>query len=176
MKILAPFELEGNIMRSLGTDWMLITCGTKEKYNTMTASWGGMGILWNKSVVFTFIRPQRYTYEFMENNEYFSLSFYDQSWARALKFCGTNSGRDVNKAKVTGLVPVFDEKAPYFEQANLVVICRKLYAQDMSTDSIIDEELMQYYHGDDAHRLYVGEMVRVLVKDEHEWMVRGQQS
>ncbi len=166
MQILSPFELEGNIMRSLGTDWMLVTAGNEEKYNTMTASWGGMGILWNKSVVFAFIRPQRYTYEFMENNEYFSLSFFGKQWARALKFCGTNSGRDVNKAKVTGLVPVFDEKAPYFEQANTVVICRKLYCQDMTPDSIIDSSISQYYHGNDFHRVYVGEMTRVLIHDE----------
>lgn len=171
MQILSPFELEGNIMRSLGTDWMLITAGDKEMYNMMTASWGGMGILWNKSVVFAFVRPQRYTYEFLRNNSHFSLSFYDKSWARALKFCGTNSGREVNKARVTGLTPVFEEKAPYFEQANLVVICRKLYAQDMTESSIIDENLMQYYHGDDFHTVFVGEMERVLVKDEHEWSV-----
>ncbi len=175
MQILSPFELEGNIMRSLGTDWMLITAGSEEKFNTMTASWGGMGILWNKSVVFAFVRPQRYTYEFMENNDYFSLSFYDKSWARALKFCGTNSGRDVNKAKVTGLTPIFDEKAPYFEQANLTVICRKLYAQDMDPGSIIDPDLNQYYRGNDFHRVYVGEMTRVLVKDEHQWAVTGAQ-
>lgn len=174
MQILSPFELEGNIMRSLGTQWMLITAGSKEKYNTMTASWGGMGILWNKSVVFIFVRPQRYTYEFLEANDYFSLSFYSKDWSRALKFCGTNSGRDVNKAKVTGLVPAFDEKAPYFEQANLAVICRKLYAQDMTRDSVLCEELMEYYgEGKGFHRLYVGEMTRVLVKDEHEWVVKA---
>ena len=114
---------------------------------------------------FAFVRPQRYTYEFLENNDYFSLSFYGKQWTRALKFCGTNSGRDVNKAKVTGLIPVFDEKAPYFEQANTVVICKKLYAQDMQESSIIEEDLYQYYHGDDFHRIYVGEMVRVLVHD-----------
>ena len=175
MQILSPFELEGNIMRSLGTDWMLITAGTKEKYNMMTASWGGMGILWNKSVVFAFVRPQRYTFEFLEKNDYFSLSFYDKSWARALKFCGTNSGRDVNKAKVTGLTPAFDEKAPYFEQANLAVICRKLYTQDMNDESIVCDELRSYYHGNDFHRIYVGEMTRVLVKDEHEWVVKAAQ-
>ena len=165
MQILSPFELEGNIMRSLGTEWMLITAGTKEKYNTMTASWGGMGILWNRSVVFVFVRPQRYTYEFLENCDYFSLSFYGKEWTRALKFCGTNSGRDVNKAKVTGLIPVFDEKAPYFAQAKTVVICKKLYSQDMQESSILDEDLRQYYHGDDFHRVYVGEMTRVLVHD-----------
>ncbi len=167
MQILAPFELEGNIMRSLGTDWMLITAGTKEKYNTMTASWGGMGILWNKSVVFIFVRPQRYTYEFLESNDYFSISFYDNTrWARALKFCGTNSGRDVDKAKVTGLTPNFDEKAPYFEQTKLAVICKKLYSQDMTESGILSDELRQYYHGNDYHRVYVAEMKRVLIPDE----------
>ena len=166
MQILSPFELEGNIMRSLGTDWMLITAGDEQKYNTMTASWGGMGILWNKSVVFIFVRPQRYTYEFIESHDYFSISFYDKTWARALKFCGTNSGRDVNKAKVTGLIPAFDEKAPYFIQTKLAVICRKLYAQDMEECCIIDEDIKQYYKNNDYHRVYVAEMTRVLIPDE----------
>lgn len=168
MQILAPFELEGNIMRSLGTDWMLVTAGSKEKYNTMTASWGGMGILWNKSVVFIFIRPQRYTYEFIESNDYFSISFFDRQWARALKFCGTNSGREVNKAKVTGLTPAFDEKAPYFEQAKLTVICKKMYFQDMSEAGIIDKDILQYYHGNDYHRMYAAEMKRVLIPDDRQ--------
>lgn len=166
MQILAPFELEGNIMRSLGTDWMLITAGDKEKYNTMTASWGGMGILWNKSVVFIFVRPQRYTYEFIEKHDYFSISFYDKSWARALKFCGTNSGRDVDKAKVTGLTPCFDEEAPYFSQTKLAVICKKLYSQSMEEAGIIDPEIRQYYKNNDYHRVFVAEMKRVLIPDE----------
>ena len=169
MQILSPFELEGNIMRSLGTDWMLITAGDKNSYNTMTASWGGMGILWNKSVVFAFVRPQRYTYEFLENNEFFSLSFYDKTWARALKFCGTNSGRDVNKAKVTGLIPVFDEKAPYFEQTKFAIICKKLYSQDMNADSIINDDIRQYYHGGDFHRVYIAEMYKILARDDYQW-------
>lgn len=166
MQILAPFELEGNIMRSLGTDWMLITAGTKEKYNTMTASWGGMGILWNKSVVFIFVRPQRYTFEFIEKEDYFSISFYDKAWARALKFCGTNSGRDVNKAKVTGLTPCFDEKAPYFEQAKLTVICKKMYSQDLNEQSIIDPDIRQYYVNNNYHRVFIAEMKRVLIPDD----------
>ncbi len=166
MQILSPFELEGNIMRSLGTDWMLITAGTKEKYNTMTASWGGMGILWNKSVVFIFVRPQRYTYEFVENSSHFSISFYEKEWAQALKYCGTHSGREVDKAHVTGLRPVFDEKAPYFEQAKLTVICKKLYSQEMSEAGIIDEELKQYYTNNNYHKVFVGEMERILIPDD----------
>ena len=166
MQIMAPFELEGNIMRSLGTDWMLITAGNKEKYNTMTASWGGMGILWNKSVVFIFVRPQRYTYEFLEANDYFSISFYDNSrWARALKFCGTNSGRDVNKAKVTGLIPAFDEKAPYFIQSKMVIICKKLYAQPLCEEGVLGgDSVLKHYNGDEYHKMYISEILEVLTK------------
>ena len=122
MKEISPYELNDNIFKTIGKDWTLVTAGTEDKYNTMTASWGSVGIMWNKPVAFTFIRPQRYTYEFIENNEYYTLSVYGEEYRKALTLCGTKSGRDIDKAKETGLTPVFKEKAPYFEQARLVLV------------------------------------------------------
>ena len=72
-------SINDNMFKSIGQDWMLITSGEKEKFNTMTASWGGVGVLWNKNVTFAFIRPQRYTFDFMEKNDYYSLSFFNQN-------------------------------------------------------------------------------------------------
>ena len=165
MKEISAFELNENICTAIGKDWTLVTAGNKESYNTMTASWGSMGIMWNKPVLFTFIRPQRYTYEFIERNDYYTVSVYPDEYRMSLKLCGTKSGRDIDKAKETGLMPVFDEKAPYFSQARLVFVCRKMYAQDLNEESIIDGSINANYHGDDFHRMYVSEIVKVLVND-----------
>ena len=125
-KEISPNEIRDNPFKLIGKDWMLVTAGDKSKFNTMTASWGGVGILWNKPVAFTFIRPQRYTFEFTEQGEYYTLSFFDEEYRKALNFCGTKSGRDYDKVKETGLTPVFSEDAPYFGEAKLVLVCKKL--------------------------------------------------
>lgn len=165
MKEISPLELTDNMFKTIGKDWMLVTSGDKESYNTMTASWGSIGIMWNKPCAFTFIRPQRYTFEFMEKNEYYTLSVYGDEFKDALRLCGTKSGRDIDKAAETGLTPVFDEKAPYFSQARLVLVCRKLYAQDLNEESIVDKSIKSNYAANDYHRMYVSEIVKVLVND-----------
>lgn len=165
MREISPYELTDNMFKTIGKDWVLVTAGSAEKYNTMTASWGSVGIMWNKPVAFTFIRPQRYTYEFIEKGEYYTLSVYGEEYRNALKICGTKSGRDIDKAKETGLTPVFDEKAPYFSEARLVLVCRKLYAQDLNEESILEESLKANYNGNDYHKMYVSEIVKVLVNE-----------
>jgi len=102
-KKIDPNDFSGNIIQKIGFDWMLITAGNPEKFNTMTASWGGMGFLWNKPVAFIFIRPQRFTYEFAELNEYYTLHFFEEKYREILNFCGSKSGRDVDKIAKTGL-------------------------------------------------------------------------
>ncbi len=155
----SPFE-------KIGKQWMLITAGNEESFNTMTASWGGLGVMWNKNVAFTFIRPSRYTYEFCEREEYFTLTFFPEEYRKALSFCGTKSGRDFDKCKETGLTPVFSAEAPYFEQAELVLVCKKLYAQDMDKASVCDDFVNTHYGEDEPmHRMYVGEIVKAYVKE-----------
>ncbi len=157
-------ELNFNPFSLIGDKWMLITCGDKEKYNTMTASWGSIGVMWNKNVVFSFIRPQRYTFEFVEKNDYFSISFYPDEYKSALSLCGKVSGRDVDKAKEANLTPVFDEKAPYFEEANMVLICKKLYNQNLEPSCFLDKKLESFYPQKDYHKMFIGEIEKVLVK------------
>lgn len=158
-------EIVNNPFDLIGKDWALVTAKNGEGCNTMTASWGGVGIMWNKPVAFTFIRPQRYTFGLMENEDYYTLSFFDEEYRDALKFCGTKSGRDYDKVKETGLTPVYDESAPYFEEAKLVLVCKKLYAQNLNRESIIDEATVSpAYTADDFHKMYISEIVKVLVK------------
>lgn len=160
-------QLTDNPFRLIGKDWMLITAGTLESWNTMTASWGGLGILWNKPVAFAFIRPTRHTFGFAERNDRFTLSFFDETHRDALTLCGTKSGRDTDKAKETGLVPVAGSPGTvYFEQARLVLECRKLHAQDLDPDGFIDPAIHDTYQDEDFHRMYVGEVFRCLVRDE----------
>jgi flavin reductase (DIM6/NTAB) family NADH-FMN oxidoreductase RutF len=156
-----PKTIQDNVFSTIGSDWLLITAGTKERCNTMTASWGGLGVLWGRNVATVYIRPQRYTYEFVEQSDCFTISVFDESWRDALNLCGTKSGRDVDKIKECGFTVVEGEGgAPYFEQARLVLVCRKLYWQDMDPDHFLDPEIdSRFYAQKDYHRVYVGEIV-----------------
>ncbi len=164
LREISPFELNESAFRLIGKEWMLITAGTPDNWNTMTASWGGMGELWFKPVVFTFVRPQRYTYEFVEREEVFTLSFFDESQRKTLNFCGSNSGRDCDKAAEAGLTPFSTESGSVaFEEARLVLECKKLYFQDINPEHFLDESIdTKYYPEKDYHRMYVGEVLRVL--------------
>ena len=110
LKEIKPANIKDNPFKLIGGDWMLITAGTKESFNTMTASWGGLGVLWDKEVAFAFVRPTRHTFGFMEKSPVFTLSFFAEQYRPALEFCGAHSGRDVNKIAQTGLTPAFGEE------------------------------------------------------------------
>ena len=158
-------QLKDNPFTLINKDWMLITAGDAEKHNTMTASWGGVGELWGKYVSTIYIRPQRYTLEFVEREEYYSLCFFGPEYRQALSLCGSKSGRDVDKDAATGLTPCFDQAAPYYEQARLVFLCHKLYRQDMEESAFLDKGLLEKWYDNDLHRIFIGEIVKVLEKE-----------
>ena len=158
-------QLKDNPFTLINKDWMLITAGDAEKHNTMTASWGGVGELWGKYVSTIYIRPQRYTLEFVEREEYYSLCFFGPEYRQALSLCGSKSGRDVDKDAATGLTPCFDQAAPYYEQARLGFLCRKLYRQDMEKSAFLDKGLLEKWYDNDLHRMFIGEIVKVLEKE-----------
>jgi flavin reductase (DIM6/NTAB) family NADH-FMN oxidoreductase RutF len=158
-----PESLNENSFRLIGTEWMLITPGTPESFNTMTASWGSLGILWNKKVATCVIRPVRHTFGFMERSPVFTLSFFDREYRDALNLCGSKSGRDTDKVKATGLVPVASPSGGvYFEQARLVLECRKLYWHDLDPGHFLDPKIDGNYPKKDYHRMYVGEITACL--------------
>ena len=165
-KRIDPQAINDNVFRLIGDDWMLITAGNMKSYNTMTASWGFMGILWNKPVAVCFIRPQRYTLRFVENNDYYTLSFFEEKFRHALEFCGARSGRDYNKASETGLIPVATQTGNItFSQARLVLECKKLYADTINENNFIVKELItKNYPGKDFHRFFFGQVINVYVK------------
>lgn len=159
-------ELKDNFVKMISNDWALLTAGKSDDFNTMTVSWGGIGELWNKDVCFVFVRPQRYTYEFMEKNDYFSLSFFGGEYKKELGVCGSKSGRDIDKMAETGFIPVDLGEAVGYEQAKVNVVLKKLAYQDMKPDGFIDDSIMNNYANNDFHRVYVGEIVKVVLNDE----------
>ncbi len=152
-------SVEENPSELLAERWMLVTPGTLRGWNTMTASWGGFGHLWNLDVAFVLVRPSRHTFGFMEREEGFALSFFGPEGRAALNLCGSRSGRDTDKAEAAGIEPRgFGPKERVgFEEARLVLSCRKLFAQDLAPGSFADPSLLpMHYAGGDLHRLYVG--------------------
>lgn len=156
-----PFKLNENVFDLLDKEWMLITAGDKDRYNTMTASWGSFGFLWRKPISIIFVRPQRHTYQFTEEFDTYTLSFFGHgNYRKELSFCGSKSGRDYDKAKETGLSPMITPTSSIaFEQARLIIECRKLYADDIKPDSFIDKLIdEEIYPTKDHHRFYIGEI------------------
>lgn len=169
MKQIEIKDLADNFIETFSKEWMLVTAGSQQAFNTMTANWGGIGYLWNKPVVFVFIRPERYTFEFIEEQEYFTLSFLGNENKEIHKVCGSKSGRDIDKVKATGLEPLFTDKGNiFFEQSRLSIECRKLYTDTLKEGSFLDDSILpKWYdsaHGN-LHKVYIAEITGVWVKE-----------
>lgn len=153
-----------HIFTVIDKGWMLITAGQLNDYNMMTASWGGLGTLWNRPVAFCFVRPTRHTFSFMERETLFSLSFFPESFRKALSYCGSHSGRDVDKAKATGLTPFEICGTVSFTQARLILVCKKIYADFLRPENFIDPTIEENYPKKDYHKQYIGEVVGLFEK------------
>ena len=166
MKQIEINEFSENPFKLIGSDWMLITAKKGEKTNMMTASWGGVGLLGNKHLPTIYVRPQRYTKEFIDNEEYFSLCVLPEEYRQILNYCGTKSGRDEDKIAETKLTIDESEKAPIFKESRLVLICKKLYAQDLTEQSFIDKSLVEKnYKAKDFHTMYIAEIEKILTNN-----------
>lgn len=147
--------------------WALLTAGDEAAFNTMTVSWGGVGCLWNRPVATVYVRPSRYTYEFLERGDYFTLSFYPAECKNALALLGRESGRDGDKVAASGLTPVPFGQSMTFTQAKTTLLCRKLYAQDMDPAHVPEDVRARFYpEGETYHRIYIGEIVDIKAAGE----------
>ena len=158
-----------NVFDLIGKQWMLITSGTSDSFNTMTASWGGLGWLWNRPVAFIFVRPERYTHEFLERNVSLTLSFYPDEHRKALQICGSLSGRDTDKVALSGLSPVsLPGGVVTFEQARLTLQCRKLFKTEMRDANFLDRSIVEKWYGEPNgfHSVYVVEIEKVFVNGD----------
>lgn len=158
-------EISKNVFDMIGKQWMLVGAAKDGKVNAMTASWGGLGVMWGKNVAFVFIRQTRYTKEFVDNGDTFSLSFFGDDQRKMLNYMGTVSGRDADKVSECGLHVSLEENAPVFEEAEFTLVCRKMFAQEMAKESFIDKEALAKWYGDENyHTMYVAEIVDVKKK------------
>lgn len=168
MKKIEVKTLNDNVFETISKEWMLITSGNIDNYNTMTASWGCLGWLWNKPIAITFIRPERYTHDFVEQNEYLTLSFlgHGEEARKIYNFCGSKSGRDYDKAKETGLQPIATELGNVaFAQSRLTLECRKLYKDDIKAEKFLSPDIAQWYGAKGGlHDVYVLEIVNAYVE------------
>ena len=166
MKEIPVRELMLNPVTKISDEWMLITAGCEERgYNTMTASWGYLGSLWGKATSCIFIRPQRYTKEFVDREELYTLCFFP-GYMKELTYLGTKSGRDEDKVASVGFTPVHEDGYTYFKEANLVFVCRKLYRAPVLEEGFIYNDIMEKcYPERDFHDMYVGEIVKVLIAE-----------
>ena len=164
LEIIKPEEFQRGVFKTIRRDWLLLTAGVPGDYNTMTVSWGGLGVLWNRFVATVYVRPQRYTYEFMEKYDTFTLSAYPERSRDMLMLCGTKSGRDCDKADECRLVPKEYEGGVYFEGADLVIACKKLYFSDLDSRNFLDPSIMDNYPENDFHRMYIGGITGMMVE------------
>lgn len=162
-KEISAREIEGNLIKMIADEWMLISAGEEGAYNMMTASWGFAGEMWGNDAVVIAVRPQRYTMEFIDKHDTFALSFYGDNKA-IHKVCGSKSGRDTDKTKETGLTPIFDNDTVYFNQARLVIVCKKQYVGRLQKENFIDQTALKWYN-DDYHYMIVGKIEKVLVAE-----------
>lgn len=164
MKEIKIQDFNENVFELIGKDWLLINSYNEEKVNSMTASWGGLGHLWNKNVAYIFVRPQRYTQDLLPNNEYFSLSVMGEEYRKVLNYLGTASGRDENKLEKAQLTITKDENgAPIIEEARLNIMVRKLSCQQLTEESFVDKTISdKHYPNKDFHYIYVVEILKII--------------
>ena len=155
-------EFNTNIFEQYDKKWALLTAGDKDKFNTMTISWGGLGTLWNKPVATVYVRTSRYTNEFMKDNDYFTVSFYPEEFKKTLGVLGSKSGRDMDKIHESGLTPKEVENGITFAEAEVTLVCRKLICQRLEPENMIPEIAKQFYENEAQHDMYVGEVVAIL--------------
>ena len=143
-------------------EWAIVCAGEQEHYNAMTISWGGMGTLWSRPVATVYVKPCRYTHEFMENNDYFTVSFFPEKYREDLGILGSRSGRDGDKVALTSLTPKAGEQWVSFEEAEHVLVCRKIYRQDLDLSVIPDWAVKAHYRTEAPHTMYIGEVLKEL--------------
>lgn len=162
-KEISPEDIKENTFSLIGKDWMLISAEKEDSINTMTAAWGGFGVMWHENVVFIVIRPQRFTKEFVDFNEKFSLSFLPSKYKKQLTYLGSTSGKNENKIKKSGLCIEKEDGIPYFKESKLVIFCKKLYVQNFNEECFLDKKIIEKCYPDkDYHTMYIAKVEKVL--------------
>ena len=156
-------ELKINdIFNEFASGLVLVTAGNKDKFNTMTIGWGSMGTLWSKPICNVYVKENRYTHEFMENNDYFTVSFFTEDYKTDMAILGTKSGRDINKVSLSSLTPIKEDSYVYFKEARYTLVLKKIYKHDFDINKIPLELKEHYYSNEPPHTMYVGEVIEII--------------
>ena len=165
MKEIDIRQIKESAVKLINDDWALLSAGNENGWNTMTVSWGGIGELWNKDVVFVFVRPQRYTKEFLDKEGKFTLSFFGGRMKKEMGICGSKSGRDCNKAELAGIKPIFEDGTVFIDEAEYALVCQTLYTDYIDPDGFFDKTPdEENYAQKDYHKVYVAEIKKVFQK------------
>ena len=157
-------KFETDIFSVFDKKWALLTAGNKDSFNTMTVSWGGMGTIWGKPVATVYVRTSRYTHEIMDREGYFTVSFYPEEYRKVLGVLGSKSGRDMDKMNGSGLTAKALQESVTFEEAEITLVCRKMFMQRLEPSNITDPDAAKFYAGDAPHDMYIGEVVDIISK------------
>lgn len=165
MKKINIRELKESAVKLINDDWALLSAGNEHGWNTMTVSWGGIGEIWNKDAAFVFVRPQRYTKEFIDSEERFTLSFFAGEKKKEMGLLGSLSGRDCDKAKEANVKPVFSDGSVYIDTAEYVLFCKVIYTDVIKPEGFTDDKTdRKNYPQKDYHKVYIAEIEKVLKK------------
>jgi flavin reductase (DIM6/NTAB) family NADH-FMN oxidoreductase RutF len=157
-------EFTTDILSVFDKKWALLTAGTEGSFNTMTISWGGLGTLWGKPVATVYVRTSRYTHDFMDSNDFFTVSFYPEECRKALSVLGSKSGREMDKMKESGLTPVKADDSISFKEAEVTLVCKKLFKQQLDVANMPEDVAKAMYDGQAPHDMYIGEIVDIIRK------------
>lgn len=155
-------EFKTDIFTQFDQKWALLTAGSKEKFNTMTISWGGLGTIWGMPAATVYVRKSRYTHEFMDGGEYFTVSFYPEEYRKILGILGAKSGRNMDKMNASGLTPVEAGETMTFREAEVTLLCRKIMKQPLDVENMPEEVAGLFYEKGDPHDMYIGEVIDII--------------
>ncbi|MCR5203253.1 MAG: flavin reductase [Lachnospiraceae bacterium] len=155
-------EFNTDIFKQFDKKWALLTAGKEDNFNTMTISWGGLGTLWNKPVATVYVRESRLTHEYMDKEEYFTVSFYPESLKEILSVMGSKSGRDIDKMNYEGLTKVKAGESVSFKEAEVTLVCKKLYMGALDVSKMPEDVQKSAYAAGDPHDMYIGEVVDII--------------
>lgn len=159
----SPELLSENFAHAFPRRMALVTAGTADHYNTMTIGWGLVGFAWGKPLVEVQVRPSRYTHDFMESQQLFTVSFFAPDKKEALMLCGSKSGRDIDKAAEAGLTPLPVQGSVAFEEATSIYLCKKMFQVELTAGNFLDKQAEQQYFAEgDYHTVYYGELLELL--------------
>lgn len=155
-------EFNTEIFSQFDKKWALLTAGDEKSFNMMTISWGGFGTIWNKPVATVYVRTSRYTHDFIDANEYFTISFFPEQYKKILSVLGSRSGREIDKMKDSGLNAIKAGGSVSFREAEVTLVCRKMFKQELSVANMPEDIAKSMYEGQAPHDMYIGEVVEII--------------